>query len=229
VASGQVRFAQDLYREEVHELQMFFGRAFKALHYNGIDGDYAEFGCWGARTFTLAWEASRAMEHDVHLWAFDSFEGLPRTDDPRDAHEGWSEGAMAMTEASFVQRCLDVGVDRGKFTTIPGFYANSLAPGAGGPRPEKICFAYIDCDLYSSTMDALAFTIPRLGHGAIIAFDDYFCYSATHPSGERLAAAEIFADHPQWRLLPYIQFGWYGMSFVVEDRSTAPSLDIWCR
>jgi hypothetical protein len=53
----------------------------------------------------------------------------------------------------------------------------------------------------------------------ILAFDDYYCYSQTQPSGERLAAAECFAGDPVWRLLPYVQFGWHGMSFVVEARN----------
>jgi hypothetical protein len=32
----------------------FFKYAFKTIQYNGIDGDYAEFGCHGGMTFNLA-------------------------------------------------------------------------------------------------------------------------------------------------------------------------------
>jgi hypothetical protein len=32
----------------------FFSNAMYAVSFNGIDGDYAEFGCWGAMTFSLA-------------------------------------------------------------------------------------------------------------------------------------------------------------------------------
>ena len=64
----------------------------------------------------------------------------------------------------------------------------------------------------------LKFLKPRLQHGMILAFDDYYCWSSEVPSGERLALAETFGEHdPEWRLLPYIQFGWAGMSFVVES------------
>jgi hypothetical protein len=214
------------YQDELHDLTRFYCRAFQALIYNGIEGDYAEFGCFGAKTFTQAWRARQVVGHAAHLWAFDSFEGLPQASDPRDVHLGWTEGAMSMTEADFVATCLAEGVHRNSFTTVPGFYASSLAPDANGRRPDTICFAYIDCDLYTSTLDALWFVVPRLCHGAVIACDDYFCYSKTHPSGERLAITEIFADHPRWRLIPYIQWGWYGMSFLVEDRTTGPARDI---
>ena len=53
----------------------------------------------------------------------------------------------------------------------------------------------------------------------IIAFDDYFCWSATQVSGERRAMLEFFGGHEKWQLVPFIQFGWHGQSFVVEDKA----------
>jgi hypothetical protein len=52
----------------------------------------------------------------------------------------------------------------------------------------------------------------------IIAFDDYFCHSASQISGERKAMLEIFDNNSKWGLLPYVQFGWGGNSFIIEDR-----------
>ena len=51
--------------------------------------------------------------------------------------------------------------------------------------------AYIDCNLYSSTVTVLEFLAPRLKHGMIVAFDDYFCWSPTQVSGERFALHEF--------------------------------------
>ena len=82
-----------------------------------------------------------------------------------------------------------------------------------------IALAYIDCDLYSSTMQVLRFLSPRLRHGMILAFDDYYCWSQTAVWGERNACNEFFAGHSRFRLLPYIQFGWNGMSFIVEEKT----------
>ena len=90
-----------------------------------------------------------------------------------------------------------------------------------GDQPVNIALAYLDCDLYSSTCEVLKFLLPRLKHGMIVAFDDYFCWSAERPSGERQAMLEYLGDNDRWHLLPYVQFGWHGQSFVVEDRHLA--------
>jgi O-methyltransferase len=215
-------YPSDQFRQELLDLKHLMRRGFQALAYNGIKGDYAEFGCYGGRTFTLAWGASRLVGYDAHLWAFDSFEGLPPPADPRDAHVGWTEGVMAMSEQDFRAQCRAHGLPDRAYTTVPGFYADSLRPGSPGPRPDRISFAYIDCDLYSSTFEALEFVGDRLCTGAVVAFDDYYCFSEDHPSGERMAASEYFGDHARWRLVPYIQWGWYGMSFMVEPRDALP-------
>jgi hypothetical protein len=212
----------DRWRDESHDLKGFMRRAFQLLAYNGLDGDYAEFGCFGARTFRLAWGASQLVDYHPHLWAFDSFQGLPASADPRDAHTGWQEGAMTMSEPAFVKACMARGMPRSAFTTVPGFYEDSLAPDAAGPFPERISFAYIDCDLYTSTVEVLRFLGPRLCHGTVIAFDNYYCYGPKSAAGERLAASEYFAAHDRWQLVPYVQWGWYGMSFVVEERLSTP-------
>ena len=67
----------------------------------------------------------------------------------------------------------------------------------------------------------LEFLAPRLKHGMVIAFDDYYCWSALHRYGERQAMLECFGAQDCWELLPCIQFGWHGQSFVVEDRPGA--------
>ena len=102
---------------------------------------------------------------------------------------------------------------------VPGFYHDTLDRMAPTDRPVNIALAFIDCDMYSSTRSVLGFLMPRLKHGMIIAFDDYFCWTPTQPSGERRAMVEFFGDHPKWNLLPFMNFGWHGQSFVVEDKT----------
>ena len=212
----------DYQATEFAALRSFMQRAFQVLAYNGIEGDYAEFGCCGARTFTLAWGAAQLTGHDAHFWAFDSFVGLPPSSDPRDDHAGWGAGAMAMSEADFVATCTARGIPADRFTTVPGFYDTSLRR-TDVRLPDRIAFVYIDCDLYSSTVEVLTFLEPRLRHGMVIASDDYYCYSETHASGERMALGQLFETNERWRLVPFVQWGWAGMSFIVEDRATGPS------
>jgi hypothetical protein len=65
-------------------------------------------------------------------------------------------------------------------------------------EPTDIALAYVDSDLYSSTRTVLEFLRPRLKHGMVVAFDDYFCWSATQPSGERKALEEYRAGDDRW-------------------------------
>jgi hypothetical protein len=54
----------------------FFWTTFRVLDF-GIDGDYAEFGSHGGMTFRLAFDQIRQRDIQRHMWAFDSFQGLP--------------------------------------------------------------------------------------------------------------------------------------------------------
>lgn len=208
----------DWFDENLRAVSGFFRRAFQLLQYNDVPGDYAEFGCMGATTFTLAHGAANLVGHGAHLWAFDSFAGLPAIDDPRDVHRRWNAGSMAMSESDFHEVCARRGIPRDRYTTVAGYYSESLSPQASGPRPDLISFAYVDCDLYTSTVDVLGFLRGRIQHGTVIAFDDYYCVGPSTASGERLAAMEFSTADPEWELVPYVQYGWHGMSFVVHHK-----------
>ena len=128
---------------------------------------------------------------------------------------------MRITLDEFHKVVRTYGVKESDYRVVPGFYEQSLADvdPERVDRPRNIALAYIDCDLYSSTIQVLRFLSPRLRHGLILAFDDYYCWSETGLSGERAACNEVFRAHEKFQLLPYMQFGWNGMSFVVEDRA----------
>lgn len=76
------------WNERVHR-EEFLRRALVALKFNGITGDYAEFGCCGAMTFRIVHQVLTRYPYDVgpfHQWAFDSFQGLPPSGGEKDAH-----------------------------------------------------------------------------------------------------------------------------------------------
>ena len=126
---------------------------------------------------------------------------------------------MKTALADFHRICAREGIPSAAYSVVPGFYQDTLTP----PNDlvialDCIALAYIDCDLYSSTMIVLRYLMPKLRHGMILAFDDYYCYSGEAMSGERSACLEFFEEATMWQLIPYIQFGWHGMSFVLEKR-----------
>lgn len=206
---------------EVAHRREFMRRAFAAQRFNGITGDYAEFGCWGGMTFGLAFEESRRRGMRPTLWAFDSFEGLPPRAGPEDEHPVWQPGTLSTSVDEFRAICTRNGLAPSDYRVVPGYYDATIGPSAtfAGPLPADISVAYVDCDLFSSTATVLHFLGSRMKHGMIVAFDDYFCYSPTAAAGERKAMLEFLARDRRFDFLPYVQFGWHGMSFVVEDRS----------
>ena len=202
----------------LHCRQSFFYNAWQALTFNGIAGDYVEFGCHGGNTFGYSWRESRRMSARPHLWAFDSFEGLPAQQEGRDFHPAWVPGSMATSLNDFHAQCRAAGVPRIEYTAVPGFYDVTLPALGESGEPKEIALAYVDCDLYSSTQSVLQFLKQRLQHGMIIGFDDYYCWSASQISGNRLAMLEAFEEETPWRLIPYLPIGWHGQSFFLEDQ-----------
>jgi hypothetical protein len=231
VRLAQLYLAGSMHYHERMDRQVFFYRAFCLLWKNRISGDYAEFGCNGAMTFCLAYAHARKFSHadQPRHWAFDSFQGLPPQKDARDRHPEWTEGWLKTTEDEFVRICSNAGVPRSAYVTVPGFYEDTIGRNARKPPknlPNDIALAYIDCDLYTSTRSVLEFLEPRLKHGMIIALDDYYCYSSEEASGERVALIEYFRGiEDKYTLVPYVQYGYHGMSFILEDRrfTKAPS------
>ena len=216
----------DYYHEEIHRRELM-RRAFTALSFNGMSGDYAEFGCCGGMTFKLAYQESRKRGFNCKLWAFDSFCGLPPQSVPEDQHPNWIEGTMKTSLEDFTAICRKNLIPEAEYRIVAGFYKDTLYNiEPRDPRfPADIALAYIDCDLYSSTKTVLNFLSARFKHGMIVAFDDYFCYSRTAVSGERKAFVEYLSTDQRFHFSPYVQFGWHGMSFIVEDRIFLKELD----
>lgn len=218
-----LRFSRaDRFGHELPDRKELLRRAWHYARFNGIDGDYAEFGCHGAHTFRMAWHAMDLVGATGHLWGFDSFAGLPGPLDQRDAHPQWVPGTMATPVEQFQRLCARAGVPPDRYSMVEGLYHETLSSHGIGPRPQSVAVAYVDCDLYSSTVEVLRFLETRLRPGAVLAFDDYFCTNPDGPSGERRAALEHFASST-WQLVPYVQFGWAGLSFVVEQRDDRAS------
>ena len=195
--------------------------AFSALHFNEISGDYAEFGCHTGRTFGLAYNASRKQNYNCKLWAFDSFSGLP----PESVSEGWDEGLMKTSIEDFKKICRRRGIPESAYQIVPGFYEATLTAKEMAHQLPSVSLAYIDCILYSSTKTVLNFLAKRIKHGSIIAFDDYFSFSATTLAGERLACVEFLNAEPRFHFVPFWRYGWHGMAFIVEDKSYWKEID----
>lgn len=208
---------KEYWRNWPEEKEAFLRRALNCIAFNEIGGDYLEFGVHGAVIFSAAHGYIKAIGTPRHLWAFDSFEGLPPSD--VDEHPHWQPGILATSQSEFERLCASRGIAASEFSCVPGFYEDTIGPNGSyaGPLPHDVAMAYIDCDMLSSTRDVLHFLQARLKHGMLIAFDDYYVYDAKGISGNRHAFLELVAREKRFSFLPYLPFSWNGMSFIVED------------
>jgi O-methyltransferase len=184
-----------------------------------IEGDYLEFGVYKGTTFAHAHKWMAPYFKDMKFVAFDSFEGLPA---PKglDALDGYSSHFYAKqfecTEAAFLKNIRRNGVDMRRVRTVKGWFDKTLALDRRADYAiERIAVAWIDCDLYESTVPVLKFITPHLCVGSVIVFDDWRCYR-NHPDfGEQRACREWLEANPGIELQQLFSFGWNGIAFTI--------------
>lgn len=145
---------------------------------NHVEGDYYEFGVYRGKSFIRACKRfthnDRFYRHErpTHFVALDSFEGLAEPGEAAPSHYG--KGAYSASEHEFVANLRTAGLDLDRVKVIRGWYRDL------GPRTKesyalrKASVVYLDCDLYESARDALAFMHDLLQDGTVVVFDDFF-------------------------------------------------------
>ncbi len=204
----------------IYESARMLDIAFAFCMNNKIEGDYAEFGVFQGRTFLEAWRSARRYGfRDIKFWAFDSFEGLPEISG-KDADGPFVTGEFSCTRQQFERNLAKFGFDLKRLRAVEGFYDQTLrSPKSGALELERVAIAWIDCDLYESTVPVLEFLTDRLVNGAILIFDDWYCFDGGPDKGEQLACAEWLQANPHLRLVEYQNYHAGGKSFIVNRLS----------
>jgi len=199
--------------------------AFKFIYGNLIEGDYFEFGCWTGRTFRMAYNCTRypyyrgntPYHSPIHLWAFDSFKGLPSIKQI-DEDKKWKEGDFFTSAKEFIDILKSHHIPDDSYSVVEGFYEDSLTKELQNRILERTRAAviYVDCDLYESTKTVLNFVKPLLQNGTVICFDDYYCFKGRPDKGEQLAIKEFLENSRDLSFVDYYNFGWHGKSFIIS-------------
>jgi len=184
-----------------------------------LPGHYCEFGVYRGATFSYAYRLLSGLFPGMRFFAADSFEGLPK---PKglDALDGYTsnfhENEFACTEEDFITNLKRNGVNLDRVQTVKGWFDQTLSDGKAEEYGiEKIAAAWIDCDLYESTVPVLNFILPHLIVGSVIVFDDWKCFRNLPDFGEQRACREWLADNPQLTLNELFSFGSHGLAFTV--------------
>lgn len=189
-------------------------QAFEFAKINEVPGDYFEFGLWRGKTFGYAHRMKqRYGRHEMKLWGFDSFQGLPATGEHSD--NIWYEGQFACTRPEFETILASRGIRQPEYELIEGFYNESLNEDTHQRlNGRKAAVIYVDCDLYDSTIQVLNFIQSYIVNGSIICFDDFYNYKGDPAQGEQKALAEFTQQQPQLHFIPYFDYAPLGKSFI---------------
>ena len=184
-----------------------------------LEGDYLEFGVFQGASFVRAWHCARMFGlHAMRFYAFDSFGGLPpiQGGDMTPACI-FSEGGFSCSREEFEKNIRNHRVDQRRVEIIPGWFSETLTPETRTELPiKKAAIAWIDCDLYESTVPALDFIVPYLQDGTILMFDDWFAFKGRPDLGQPRALAEWLARNPGIRTIEYRQADWASKAFIVH-------------
>ena len=155
-------------------------------------GDYFEFGvCHGSSIQLMYDEVCRAKLGNIHLFGFDSFEGLPVDDEGE-----WEAGSYSAEYDDVVQRLTDHSVDWERVTLVKGFYSDTLnSELVAKHNIRKASILMIDCDMYSSAIESLNFCEPYILDEAIVIFDDWNPLAKKN-KGEKRAFEEFLQNNP---------------------------------
>jgi hypothetical protein len=207
--------------EGLDALQLSFERSRDELV--GNEGDYYEFGVYRGYMFWWAQQVSRDLGLDqVHFYGFDSFQGLPEIEGVDRTNNQFYEGQFACSKDQVVAYLSERDFDWSRATLIEGYYAQTLTENTKRQYPFRpVSVAYIDCDLYASTREVLAWLRTLLTDGSILLFDDWYAFGDDVQVGQPRAMGEFLAAHRELAAEPFLEFGRHGKGFIMRRRSRA--------
>ena len=111
------------------------------------EGDFVELGCYRGDTSLLLEKLIENSKKSKKLWLYDSFAGLPEKtkEDASVAGDEFKASELFVSKREVVERFKKAGL---KLPVIKKNFFENLNPETD--LPEKIAFAFLDGDLYSS-------------------------------------------------------------------------------
>lgn len=142
-------------------------RELKGVINRGIDGDVVEFGCYVGTTSVYI--ATMLEYTSKKFYVYDSFEGLPEksSKDISPLGEQFKPGELCATKKQFIRNLIQAGAP------LPIIKKGWFSDLTSNDVPDKIAFAFLDGDYYSSVMDSLNLIEKHMTSGSVIIVDDY--------------------------------------------------------
>ena len=212
----------------------FFRNTLDYIVDNDLAGAYFEFGVHKARTFTMAMSLDKFYASHgekpggalkvqagggffTEYVAFDSFEGFPVGTSSTE-HPIYKAGHVRTGQDEFLELLSQFGQPLDRVRLVPGFYSVSLTEELASEFRSKsvlASFVTVDCNLYESYRDVLAWTDEFLQPGAVVYLDDFNTFRAQDDRGPRRAWKE-FLLASRWQFTDFLNVGWGGKAFIAQ-------------
>ena len=135
-----------------------------------VDGDILELGVGGATTtFVLADFLKYKQVVGKEIYACDCFSGLPYTDDGTGVISDLKKNEVCGISLKDFKAKIFIKNYSNIIIPVEGIFENTLS----SLSDKRFCFAWLDADLYKSTLVGYMFIENRINIGGIIGFHDY--------------------------------------------------------
>lgn len=154
-----------------------------------VEGGVVEFGCYIGTSALLISEYLKKTGSNNAFHVYDSFEGLPEKSEQDESPAGtqFKAGELLATKSQLIRNYKQAHLP------LPIIHKGWFEDLTAKDIPDKIAFAFLDGDYYSSVMSSLKLIWPKLTTGAVVIVDDYV--SDALPGAQK-AVNEWLARHP---------------------------------
>lgn len=140
---------------------------------NNIEGDFVETGIWKGGSIILAYKLYKEYNINKKVYAYDSFEGLPKPDaekypvDKGDIH--WTLPELTVSLEEVKENFKIFGDIDESVVFVKGWFRDTMPVN----NIEKISVLRLDGDMYESTIEVLDYLYPKLSIGGFCIIDDF--------------------------------------------------------
>lgn len=195
-----------------YDIYWAYDKVFRYLSNERKSINIIEFGVGGGTTASFFFQAGNANKVKIKsYYGFDSFKGLQLTDQKDSVR--WKDGEFASSE-KMATNLINKFSDKKTIIKIKNAIYSKLEK-ADLPQYQGATLLHIDCDLYSSTIEALNFIKDKIEIGTIILLDDYFSGLSVGIKGEK-EALDDFCNDNNLNLIRWFQYAQNGLIFIVN-------------
>ena len=214
-------------------------KAWGHIFNNNLHGFYIEFGVYTGNSATKAlinfnqlklwsnqqkissefWRReialSSPLNETINFHFLDTFEGMPANNSNNPIFAEGTYKSNLDKVKHFIEK---YSFQDSKCFFYKGLFVDSRDDLKINIGSEKVAIVNFDCDLESSTTDALNIVDSHFQIGSILLFDDYNCFNANNNFGQRKAFKD-YCKKSYFIFEMFFNYGVAGQSFLIVDEN----------